>query len=61
MLAKINSLGFEGIEGYHVVAEVNIANGIPAFDIVGLPGATVRESRERVKAAITNSHQLLPI
>ena len=61
MLAKINSLGFEGIEGYHVVVEVNIANGIPAFDLVGLPGATVRESRERVKAAITNSHQIFPI
>jgi len=61
MLAKINSLGFEGIEGYHVVVEVNIANGIPAFDVVGLPGATVRESRERVKAAITNSNQIFPI
>ncbi|MEX1377007.1 MAG: YifB family Mg chelatase-like AAA ATPase [Eubacteriales bacterium] len=61
MLAKINSLGFEGIDGYHVVVEVNIANGIPAFDVVGLPGATVRESRERVKAAITNSHQIFPI
>lgn len=61
MLAKINSLGFEGIEGYHVVVEVNIANGIPAFDIVGLPGATVKESRERVRAAIINSHQIFPI
>lgn len=61
MLAKINSLGFEGIEGYHVVVEVNIANGIPAFDVVGLPGATVRESRERVKAAISNSGEIFPI
>ncbi|MBN2880225.1 MAG: YifB family Mg chelatase-like AAA ATPase [Clostridia bacterium] len=61
MLAKINSLGFEGIEGYHVVVEVNIANGIPAFDVVGLPGATIKESRERVKAAIMNSKQFFPI
>ncbi len=55
MLAKINSLGFEGIDGYHVVVEVNIANGVPCFDMVGLPGASVRESRERVKAAISNT------
>ena len=61
MLAKINSLGFEGIEGFHVVTEVNISNGLPAFDVVGLPGATVRESRERVKAAITNSGHLFTI
>ena len=61
MLAKINSLGFEGIDGFHVIVEVNIANGLPAFDIVGLPGTTVRESRERVKAAIINSHQIFPI
>jgi magnesium chelatase family protein len=44
-----------GINGVLIHVEVDIANGIPAFDIVGLPDAAVRESRERVRAAIKNS------
>ncbi|MGI6162015.1 MAG: YifB family Mg chelatase-like AAA ATPase [Christensenellales bacterium] len=55
MLAKIKSLGISGIKGYEVEVQVDIANGLPAFDTVGLPGAAVKESRERVRAAIKNS------
>ena len=54
MLASILSLGLAGIEGFVVTAEVNLAPGMPAFDIVGLPDAAVRESRERVRAALRN-------
>lgn len=61
MLAKINSLGFEGIDGYSVIVELDISNGVPSFDVVGLPGLTVRESRERVRAAIKNSNYVFPI
>lgn len=44
-----------GINGQLISVEVDIANGIPGFDIVGLPDAAVRESRERVRAAIKNT------
>ncbi len=44
-----------GINGEIIIVEVDIANGLPGFDIVGLPDTAVRESRERVKSAIKNS------
>ena len=52
MLASILSLGLLGIEGFVVTTEVNLAPGMPAFDVVGLPDAAVKESRERVRAAV---------
>lgn len=60
-LAKVNSMGLSGIDGYIVTVEVDISNGLPAFDIVGLPDASVKESRERVKAAIKNTNFLCPV
>ena len=44
-----------GIEAPEVTVEVHITNGLPAFSIVGLPEAAVRESRDRVRSAIINS------
>jgi magnesium chelatase family protein len=55
MIATINSLGLSGIGGYGVRAEVYISNGLPGFEIVGLPDAAVKEARERVRAAVKNS------
>ena len=60
MLASVLSLGLAGIEGFVVTTEVNLAPGMPAFDIVGLPDAAVRESRERVRAALRNCHFSFP-
>ena len=54
MLASVLSLGLAGIEGFVVTTEVNLAPGMPAFDIVGLPDAAVRESRERVRSVLSN-------
>ena len=54
MITKIISGGVSGIYGYDVFVEVFISAGIPAFDIVGLPGAAVKEAKERVRAAIKN-------
>lgn len=54
MLSKINSMGLNGIDGYLVGVETDIGNGLPAFDVVGLPDAAVKESRERVRAAMKN-------
>ena len=54
MLSKINSAGLMGIDGYLVTVEVDIGNGMPAFDVVGLPDTAVKESRERVRSALKN-------
>ena len=60
MLASISSCGLSGIDGFAVTAEINLANGMPMFEIVGLPDASVKESRERVRAAMKNSGYLFP-
>jgi magnesium chelatase family protein len=55
MLAKIQSSAVVGVDGLPVEVEVDISYGLPSFSTVGLPEGAVRESRERVKAAIKNS------
>lgn len=55
MLSKVNSFGLHGIDCYLVTAEADISRGLPAFDVVGLPDAAVKEARDRVKAAAKNS------
>ena len=60
MLSSILSCGLTGIDGFSVIAEVNLSNGMPMFEIVGLPDASVKESRERVRAALKNSGYVFP-
>jgi magnesium chelatase family protein len=60
LLAKILCSAVIGIDAYLVEVEVDIAAGLPAFTTVGLPEAAVKESRERVKAAIQNSGYRFP-
>lgn len=55
MYAQINGATTVGVNGLIIHVEVDISNGIPAFEIVGLPDTMVRESRERVRTAIKNS------
>lgn len=54
MFAKSISLGLCGIDSFKVFCEADIGKGLPAFDVVGLPDAAVKESRDRVKAAAKN-------
>ena len=54
MLVKIASAALHGIEAYPVEVEVDICPGFPTFVTVGLPDAAVRESKERVRAALKN-------
>ena len=61
MLSHVRSMGLQGIEGYEVSVECYITNGLPAFDVVGLPDAAVKESRERVRAAIKNCGFKFPV
>lgn len=60
MLSCISSFGLNGVEGFLVRVEVNIAQGLPGFEMVGLPDAAVREAKERVRAAIKNSGYAYP-
>ncbi len=55
MLAKVLSGGLDGVNGFLVDVEACIANGLIGFDIVGLPSVAVKESRDRIRAAIVNS------
>ena len=61
MICHLESLGLNGISGYLVEVECFISNGLPGFEIVGLPDAAVKEARERVRAAIKNSGHTFPV
>jgi len=61
MVVTVRSLGLTGLSGYEVSAECFLSGGLPAFDIVGLPDAAVREARERVRAAVKNCGAKFPV
>ena len=60
MLAKTLSCGLSGVYGYPVEVEAFISNGMIGFEIVGLPSMAVKESRDRVRAAIAVSGLSFP-
>ena len=55
MFSKVNSFGLMGLQGIKIDVEVDTNQGLPSYDIVGLPDAAVKESKERVRSAIKNS------
>ena len=55
MIAKVQSYALLGLEGVPVTVEADVSNGLPSYDVVGLPDAAVKESKERVKSAVKNS------
>lgn len=61
MVSRVRSLGIRGIGGYEVSVECSTAQGLPEFNIVGLPDAAVKEARDRVRAAIRNSGLHFPV
>ncbi len=61
MVVSVRSLGLTGLSGYEVNVECFLSGGLPAFDVVGLPDAAVREARERVRAAVKNCGGKFPI
>jgi len=60
MISKLSSAALYGIDGFLVDVETDISNGLPGFDIVGLPDAAVKESKERIRAAIKNTGLAMP-
>lgn len=61
MFCKLISYCLNGIDTIPVTVEIDLADGLPAFDIVGLPDSSVKESKERVRSAIKNSGYTFPI
>lgn len=55
MLSIVKSIALHGLQGYLVNIQVDISAGMPTFEIVGLPDASIKEAKERVKTAIKNS------
>ena len=60
MYNRLHSTAIFGIDAYMVEVETDISQGLPVFDIVGLPDTAVKESRERVRAALKNCGFALP-
>lgn len=61
MICSVRTLGVTGIQGNLITAECYLSNGLPGFDIVGLPDAAVKEARERVRAAAKSSGLGFPV
>ena len=61
MYCRYQSYGVTGIEAYQVQVEVDLARGMPSFEIVGLPDTAVKESRDRVRAAMSTCGYVFPL
>ena len=61
MICSVRTMCISGIAGSLVTAEAFISNGLPGFDVVGLPDAAVKEARERVRAAVKSSSMRFPV
>ena len=61
MYSKINTCVLQGLNGYIVEVETDLSRGLPLFNIVGLPDASIKESKERVRTAIKNSGFEFPL
>src|ERR1017187_10785262 len=60
MLSKVSCFGISGLDAYPISIETDISPGLPAITVVGLPDNAVKESRERIRAAIKNSGYEFP-
>ncbi|MBS4539784.1 ATP-binding protein [Clostridium sp. D2Q-11] len=61
MFTKINTCVLQGLDGSIVEVETDLSNGMPSFNIVGLPDAAIKESKDRVRTAINNSNYQFPL
>ncbi len=61
MYSKVQSFGLKGIEGFPIDVEIDVSNGLPRFDVVGLADTAIKEAKERVKNAIKNSALEYPV
>ena len=55
MLSRLKSYGLVGIEGYAIDVEIDLNNGIPSYDVVGLADTSIKEGKDRIRSAIKNT------
>jgi len=60
MLSQIKSMSLQGVQGYLITIQVDLSSGLPSWDVVGLPDTSIKESKQRVKAALKNIGYDLP-
>ena len=60
MLSKVKSMSLNGLEGNLIEIQTDISNGMPEFEIVGLPDTSVKEAKKRIATAIKNSQIEFP-
>ena len=60
MIAKVQSYALSGLEGVCVTVEADVSKGLPSYDMVGLPDAAVKESKERVRSAVKKQRAGIP-
>lgn len=60
MLSKVKSIALNGLDGSLIEIQTDIGNGIPEFEIVGLPDLSVKEAKKRIKTALKNSNIEIP-
>ena len=56
LLSIVKSMSLKGLEGYIIDVQVDVSAGLPSWDIVGLPDLSIKESKERVKAAVKSAY-----
>jgi magnesium chelatase family protein len=61
MFSKVFSVSVNGLSGTKINVELDVSNGLTAFNIVGLPDAAIQESKERVRSALKNSGFSFPV
>ena len=61
MVSQLNSMGIYGMHVFPVTVETDLSRGMPVFDIVGLPGTAVKESKDRVRASLKNCGYSYPV
>ena len=61
MVSVVRSLGLTGVAGYEVKVECDLSDGLPTFDVVGLPDTAVKEARNRVRSATKNAGYTFPL
>ena len=60
MLSQVKSMALQGVQGHLITIQVDISSGLPSWDVVGLPDISIKESKQRVKAALKNIGYELP-
>ena len=60
VISKVNSVGLTGLDGFCISVEASVSNGVPTWEVVGMPDTAVKESKERIRSALKSSGLTIP-